>query len=177
MIELNWSRDPVRCIMWWKCFVFVFFRNSGVSVSSFWSDYSGFVVSCHRKPPSQREPVAVDFSLLKSSRLVSPCLFDRQKPARLKVHQSTGTRVTRLRRSRLNWTTSVTPGRVFVLQNRVNTTFCKVVLMVCDCRRLDTQSFQHVVFLLLFFILPVFHWLVWLRSKGTDGVYHHNISK
>lgn len=86
-------------------------------------------------------------------------LFDREKLARLKIHQSIGTRRTWFQEPRLNWTWGVTPRRVFILPNRVNTTFQRVVLMVGDWRRLggkfSSESFQD-----LFSPLSIFYWRV-----------------
>lgn len=87
------------------------------------------------EPENKREPVErrknkasqfQDSLQLRSAR--SPVsrgsyLFDREKPARLKIHQSMAARMTWFQEPRRNWKSSVTPGRVFILQNRVNTTF------------------------------------------------------
>lgn len=128
--------------------------------------------ACHRKPQNKREPVerrknkASQFQ--DSLQLRSACswgsrgsyLFDREKPARLKIHQSMGTRMTWFREPRRNWKSSVTPGRVFILQNRVNTTFQSVTLMICDWRRLCAQIQSGKFSGFLSFVFCSFHILL-----------------
>lgn len=59
------------------------------------------------------------------------------------------------------------PGRVFVLQNRVNTTFQSVTLMICDWRRLraQIQLGKFSGFLCFLFVFCSFHILLVLLTR------------
>lgn len=139
---------------------------------------------CRRKPRNEQEKTeAADFKIpfsyeAESSGVPWQLFVWWAETSRIKNPSINGHRGD----VRLNWTMSVTPGHMFVQQNRVNTTFRRVVLMVCDWRLLDTQIqlgklSARYFFVDVFFCQSIFYWLVWLRDKRTDGVVITRISK